>query len=461
MAGIGFALRGMVRRGDLMGVVQAYGLSAMLSAGPWLFTVIAIALITIAGSQLTAWAEILYFRAVITYNFSISLVLSGPIVLVATRFVSDQIYTKDPSRVPGVLVAALALYGGVALLPAALLYGAFADMTALERASAIIGLFLTGFIWVAVLFISALKDFVTVAAVFAAGMAAAVLASVPLAWYWGGAGLVMGFNVGLTVTFFSLMARIFREYPFRINRPWELLGRFRPYWVLAASGLCYNLAIWVDKWLMWWWDPHAETVAGVLKTLPYYDSAMFLAYLITVPGMALFFVSVETEFFELTHRFYGSFAAHATLTQIRGYKEDIAAFVSYSFRTMTIFLACLGVVAILSASLWFETLGIAFNQIGIYRLGVVGAVFHTLVLFELIVFSYFDLRKTVLGINLLFLVANIVLTLVTIHLGFPYYGYGYLAAAALTFFVGLVVLVDRLSWLDYVAFIANNPSVKG
>ena len=127
---------------------------------------------------------------------------------------------------------------------------------------------------------------------------------------------------------------------------------------------------------------------------------------------------------------------------------------------MTIFLACLGVVAILSASLWFEKLGISFNQIGIYRLGVIGAVFHTLVLFELIVFSYFDLRKTVLGINLLFLVANIVLTLVTIHLGFPYYGYGYLAATALTFLVGLVVLVDRLSWLDYVAFVANNPSVK-
>jgi uncharacterized membrane protein len=324
MAGIGFALRRMVRRDDLLGVLQAYGLSALLSAGPWLFTIIAIALITVAGQQVTAWEEMLHFRAVITYNFAFSLVLSGPVVLVSTRFISDQIFEKDTTRVPGVLISALGLYIAVAAIPATIFYGVMAEMTAFGRATAIIGLFLIGFIWVASLFVSALKDYGTVAWIFAAGMFTAVLACVGLGALYGGPGLVLGFNLGLAVIFFALMARIFAEYPFRIHRPWDLLGYFRTYWVLAASGFAYNAAIWVDKWLMWWLDPRAEAVAGVLKTLPFYDSAMFLAYMITVPGMALFFVSVETEFFERYRRFYGSFQMHASLAQIRKYTPTLS-----------------------------------------------------------------------------------------------------------------------------------------
>lgn len=460
MAGIGFALRRLTRRRDLMGVVEAYSLSALLSAGPWLFTIVAIALVTQIGSRVTAWEEMLLFRAVITYNFSVSLVVSGPIVIVATRFLADQIYAKDTSRALGILISALVLYTAVATVAGLVFYGVLADMTAFQRIGAISGLYLIGFIWVATIFVSALKDYGTVAAIFAAGMLSAVGACAVLGPSLGGGGLIHGFNVGLAVIFFALVARIFAEYPFRINRPWELLRRFRPYWMLALSGFCYNAAIWIDKWLMWMLDPQAEATAGVLYTLPFYDSAMFLAYLITVPGMALFFVSIETEFFERYQRFYGSFQAHATLTQIRQYRDSIAAFTANSFRNLAIFLGCMVVLAVVSASGWFEAFGITYRQIGVYRLGTIGAFLHTMFLFELVMLSYFDLRKVVLGLNVLFLVANTVGTLVTLHLGFQYYGFGYMTAAGLCFIVGLVVLARRLQWLDYNAFVLNNPSVR-
>ena len=43
MAGIGFALRKLARRDDLLGILQGYAHSALVSAGPWVFTVLSLA----------------------------------------------------------------------------------------------------------------------------------------------------------------------------------------------------------------------------------------------------------------------------------------------------------------------------------------------------------------------------------------------------------------------------------
>jgi len=460
MAGIGFALRKMTQRDDLMGTVQAYGLSALLAAGPWLFTIIAITIITLVGQQVTAWENMLVFRGVITYNFSFSLVFSGPIIIVATRFISDQIFAKDTSRAPGVLICAMGTYAAIATVPGIWYYGFVTDMTPFERVGSITGLYMIGFIWIATLFVSALKDYSTVAWIFFAGMLTAIVACVSLGALYGSGGLIHGFNAGLAVIFFALVARVFAEYPFRILEPFALLGYIKKYWPLAASGLAYNIGIWCDKWMMWIFDPNAEITAGAMRTLPFYDSAMFLAYLITVPGMALFFVSVETEFFEQYRLFYGAFQEHANLKRIRELQDGIASFVAYSLRNMAIFLSCIGVLCVISAAAWFDNLGITFNQIGVYRLGTVGAIFHTLFLFEMVFLSYFDLRSLVLRMNVVFLVGNVGFTALTLIGGFPYYGFGYLLAAATAFFIGLWVVFKNIQKLDYSAFIVSNPSIR-
>jgi len=459
MAGIGFALRKMTQHHNLLGIIQAYSLSAVLSTGPWLFTIMAIGAIEIIGQRFPDWDAMLIFRAVITYNFSFSLVLSGPIVIVTTRFLSDQIYAKDVSRAPGMFVCALVLYFLLALLPACYVYGTKTDMTTLERLGAISGFFLTGFVWIATVFISALKDYKSVAIIFAAGMLVAGIACTLLGSLPSAAGMMHGFNLGMALIFFALTARIFSEYPSDIIRPLDLIYRFKPYWMLAVSGFTYNAAIWVDKWLMWFLEPQADVVGGVLFTLPFYDSAMFLAYLITIPATALFFVGVETEFFEAYRRFYSSFAAHATLTRIKEYQQAIIDFVFSSLHKTTILISCLAILSILSASAWFEQLGIPYQHIVVYRLGTIGAVFHILFLFVLIFLSYFEQRYVVLGLNILFLTANTALTLVSQQFGFRYYGLGYTSATTLCFFVGFSFLVHRLKWLTYQAFIATNPSI--
>ena len=76
MAGIGFDLRRLTQRDDLMGVVQGYLHSALVSSGPWLFTVLSIAAINMFSGSWASLSELADFRIAIIYSFSFSLVLS-------------------------------------------------------------------------------------------------------------------------------------------------------------------------------------------------------------------------------------------------------------------------------------------------------------------------------------------------------------------------------------------------
>ncbi|MGE0755313.1 MAG: exopolysaccharide Pel transporter PelG, partial [Alphaproteobacteria bacterium] len=99
-------------------------------------------------------------------------------------------------------------------------------------------------------------------------------------------------------------------------------------------------------------------------------------------------------------------------------------------------------------------------QIGIFRLGTLGAMFHVLVLFEMIELSYFDCRRITMWIQLFLLLSNALLTYLTIGMGFTYYGYGYFLSSLLTFGLTTVVLYTHIQNLPYHAFITNNNSLK-
>ena len=111
MAGIGFELRRLTQRDDLMGVVQGYLHSALVSSGPWLFTVLSIAAINMFSGSWASLSELADFRIAIIYSFSFSLVLTGPVMLVATRYLADQIYGASVKQAPGMMLGARRLPG--------------------------------------------------------------------------------------------------------------------------------------------------------------------------------------------------------------------------------------------------------------------------------------------------------------------------------------------------------------
>lgn len=459
MAGIGFVLRKLAREDNLFGILRAYSHAALASSGPWLFTICALGLLMLINSSSASMVELFEFRLLIIYNFSFSLVTSAPIYMISTRYLADAIHRKDVSAAPGLLIAGLVLQYSFQLPIVVWFYAVYANLTQAEALASITNFMLISGIWMVSIFLTALKDFRSVTWSFALGVCVTILASAALVDAYGTAGMLTGFNIGMAVILFALMARIFAEYPYVLKWPEGLRECYRRYWAVGAAGLCYNIAVWVDKWIMWF-SPDGEVLPNGLWLFSNYDSAMFLAYLTIVPAMAAFVFSVETNFYEKYLTFYRDIQRRATFAHIEENHRAMVKSLLGSARNFLILQGSIALVTILSAPAIFDTFGINYTQLGIFRFGVLGAVLHVFVIFISIIFSYFDHRKAALWIAALFMLSNAGFTLISLSLGFSFYGYGYFLSSLVTFVFAAIWLASYIRKLPYHTFITRNMSVQ-
>lgn len=459
MAGIGFELRKLAREDNLIGFVRAMGHSALASAGPWLFTILAIAFISIMAQYSIGRGEISEFRIIIIYNFAFSLAFSAPIFMVATRFLADSIYDKDVSDAPGLLIGSLTLLYLFHLPVVSYFYITLANLPLGQTLSAIANYMLITSIWLVSVFLTALKDYKTITNTFAIGTMITITIASVLGEYYGSTGLLNGFNIGLSSIMVSLIATILSEYPYPLKHAFKITQYLKKYWAIGLGGFIYNIAIWIDKWIMWF-APEAIRMDNGLISYPNYDSAMFLAYLSIVPAMTFFVFSVETGFFEKYVRFYRDIQRKANFKKIQSNHHSIIEAIAVGARNFLVLQTAVTFLVVLTAPKIFELLNINFLQLGIFRFGVLGALFHVLMLFLTILLSYFDARKHVVVIYLIFLISNACFTLYFMSLGFTYYGYGYFLASVFSFIIAAIITAAYVRDLPYHTFITNNTSIE-
>jgi polysaccharide biosynthesis protein PelG len=178
-----------------------------------------------------------------------------------------------------------------------------------------------------------------------------------------------------------------------------------------------------------------------------------------VPSMAAFTLIIETRFFENYARFYDDIQRHVSYGKIRANHQSVIEAVMDGARNFVILQGSICFVGILLAPQILDALGVNFLQLSIFRIGLLGAFFHSGFLFLMILLTYFDVRRIALRIAGVFLVANCLLTIATLKLGFPYYGYGYFLSALAAFAAAFLATAQILDRLPYQAFIRNNSSV--
>ena len=458
MAGIGFVLRKLSKQDNLFGVLQAYSHSALASTGPWIFTVIALGLMVSVGRNFVLEEEVVTFKLVVIYNFAFSLAFSGSVFMIATRYLADSLYKKDVTDAVGLLFGAFILLFFIQLPMVSLFYLGYAKFSPVMALSAISNFMLITSIWLVSVFLTALKDYKAVTGAFIFGLIISVVAAIILSNFYGVVGLINGFTIGLAYIVSSLVARVFAEYSYNIKSPFAFLSYFKRYWEIALGGLVYNIAIWIDKWIMWF-APEAEKTVNLLMIYPNYDTAMFLAFLSIVPSMAFFVFSVETNFYEHYLKFYRDIQNKATFSRIQENHQAIMTSIFQSASNFLILQGAITIAIILSAHKIFEFLGINYLQIGMFRFGVLGALFHVLSLFLTIILSYFDNRRAAVKIQILFLVTNGLFTYISMQMGFEYYGYGYFLSSLVVFLYSAFTVEKYVSNLPYHAFVTSNTSI--
>jgi uncharacterized membrane protein len=306
-------------------------------------------------------------------------------------------------------------------------------------------------LWPVTIFLSSMKSYKLIVGVFAVGYALAIAAALILSGY-GRNGFLVGLLLGHSLLFFSFFYTIIREYPGKTLISFEFFFRREAFPILIFTGLLFNAAVWADKFIFWMMPETSQPVYGLLRASVIYDIPIFLAYLSIIPGMAVFLVRMETDFSEAYDCFYNAVREGDTLERINRFRDDMVLVARNGIYEIVKVQGLALIILFVWAENILQALGISSLYLTLFRVDLVAVAIQLILLAIQNVLFYLDARRINLIICAIFLSGNIVFTLITIHLGPTFYGYGFASAVLLASLVGLALLTRKFERLEYETF---------
>jgi uncharacterized membrane protein len=453
MAGIGFELRRLLKRESLLGLIQAYGYAGVISSGPWVLSIVGILIIGVLSyAVVVPDVSIVQFQVTVTYIIATSLIMTGVFQLSFTRFSADRLFEHHREIILTnfhAVALAVTVMSGVTGCAAMLFL--FPDQTLLYRLMAVAGFVIMSNIWIATIFLSGMKHYKEIVWLYFVGYALTVVSALVLRPL-GLEGLLAGFVIGHAALLLGMLSLILRNYTAERFISFEYFDREKIYPTLMAIGVLYNLGVWVDKFMFWYYPATSQTVIGPLRASLIYDLPVFLAYLSIIPGMAIFLVRLETDFVEYYDAFYDAVRSGGSLEMIEEFRNGMVQTVKLGVYEIVKIQAIAALFIMVAGGAILEWLGISTLYLGLLHVDVVAAGLQVVFLGILNVFFYLDRRRTVLALTAAFVVLNFALTAWTMALGPPFYGYGFAAALLLVTMAGAWRLSRTLARLEYETF---------
>lgn len=457
MAGIGFRLEKMLKGGSPFEIFQAHLHSVLIVAGPWIFSIISIFCLFYFKPHIIDQDELLYFRVTITYSFAFSLIVSGFFYLSLSRYLSDKLYDKEQGSLVPAFNSALVILIGIQLTLSILFY-IFTDKPFIFKILSI-GIYLSiSAIWLVLILLTALRDYTTITFGYLAGISLAIITSLIFGYWWDLPGYFLGFFIGQTFVFAVLVVRIYVEFPterFFDIRFFSFLLKNKQ---LVATGIFYNIAIWIDK-LVFWFSSESNPITPFLRSSSAYEIGSFLAYLTIIPSLSLFLIRIETGFYKCYSYYYAAVVKKGTYPQILKSKEHMKLDL---YESIKLIVMNQGIIALLVITFAPEIISILFmpqTVIPILRICTLGSFLHSLILVNLIFILYFDLKREALWISLIFCITNWGLTWISLYLGEIYWGYGYFLSTLITLIFGCFVFDRAMKRLEYMTF-SSQPIIS-
>lgn len=464
MAGIGFALKKLSSQDNLASRSLAGGHAILISSGPWIVIMCGLALLHVLGRPLLDPVELKVFSILVIYSFALSLVITSPISLETTLRVSRILFMRHFHEVRGVYLAALLVTTALSLAGGIIVFFGLIRLPVALGLAALICVVQVSHLWLAMAFVAAIKQYAAVTSAFALGLSCSIVFGTAAASLgYGSGGMLLGFSVGLMISFCILNFLILRTFPGPLIPLHELpskLGSIRPTSaVFLAAGVFSALAVWIDKLIVW----HSSEATAVGEGLLYavrYDSPMFMAYLSVVPVMSILVVWLETTFFDNYRHYRDIVHSGGTLRQIEEQRASLAQdTVDTVFTAFLVQLTISAVLAVLAPFL-AGILGLPYDAISVLRLALIGAAFHFLFQASCGVTLFVQYGKAYLWLQVLFLVLNAAGT--ALMLSNPdYLGMGYVLAAMISGILAYAAMRHTLGTLNRLTFVVNNPAVSG
>ncbi|MBO3276569.1 exopolysaccharide Pel transporter PelG [Pseudomonas schmalbachii] len=452
MAGIGFELRKILSRDSYSATLRAYLYAGLISSGPWVLSIVSVMLIGILSIGVAGPDFLIrQFLITVTYLMACSLIFTGGLQLFFTRFISDRLFEKQRQLIMPNLVGILLLVTIASGTLAIVLLGTLFDEPFAYRLLVMANFVVLCDLWLVIIFLSGMKAYRRILGVMFVGY----LLMVVSAWllrFLQLEGLLLGLLIGHSSLLFVFLHDILREYPAERMVAFDFLDRRKVFVSLLLTGLCYNLGIWIDKFIFWFNPVTSDAVIGPLRASILYDLPIFLAYLSIIPGMAVFLVRIETDFAEWYERVFAAIRGGETLQHIGMLKEQMILSIRQALLEICKVQGLTVVLLVLLAADLLEWLGISRHYLPLFYVDVIGVSIQVVFMALLNVFFYLDKRTIVLQLCVLFVLLNGGLTLFSQMLGPSWFGYGFTLSLLVCVLLGLYRLNVALDDLEYETF---------
>jgi uncharacterized membrane protein len=450
MAGIGFRLQKLLDEGTYSSSVRAYAYSALIAAGPFLLTVLVVALIRLLSYEALSEIESTYFQALVTYAYAFSLIGVGGGYLVVTRYIADEYYRGNVGGFTAVYFSSVSVFA-LGTGPLVLWHASRLGVPGPVRLMSLLLYLFVGTSWIALVFLSAAKEYARIARAFVIGAAVGLGTAYWLGPQRGLAGYFGGFVLGQGLVVLLLSRAILDEFDYWEPRNHHWLHYFRKHPWLIGVGLFYNLGVWVDKFLFWFSREGLVLDRG-LRFCPFYDMPLFLSYLTIVPSLTYFLVRMETSFSTKYQDYYLGIQRQESLQRLEARRQDILRCLADNFQRLLLLQGILSGLALLAVPWLTQVLGLDPLQMGVLRVGIFASFLQGGLLVVVNILLYFDHQKDAFITTAVFCAGNALFTAATLRSGLVLYGFGYALACLVGLVVGLSLLNERLRRLHYWTF---------
>ncbi|KTD61684.1 exopolysaccharide Pel transporter PelG [Legionella spiritensis] len=457
MAGIGIELRKLTDNDSFWGFLRAHLYAGILSSGAWIISIsILIAIYFYLNDRLGPVLFSIQFLVVITYLIAVSLILSGIFQHTLNRFIADRIFDKKLDLIcPNFFTAILILTIPATLIGYVSIELLFANQSLLLKILLVCSFVELNLIWVFSNAFAGLKKYRFILFSFLISYAIIFLLAI-LLYSYQLPGLMLAFCIGHTLLLLAFFVFLLHNYPSKKFLGWEIIQFLKKYQSLAYGGFLFYLGVWIDKFCFWINPNTSLPILDSLRASPVYDMPIFIAFLLMIPGMSMFFYEIETNFSRYYHRYYDAIRDGATLQEIHEKHIEVVAMArTCIFNTLKVQAFTAAFTIILAPEI-LNLLKLSPVFVYLLRIDIIASSLLILFIGQLNLLYYLNMPKKAAYMALLFFLLNFLFTFCSFYLGPLYYGYGFASALLVCNVVSFVLLIKSFEKLTYYSFMSVN-----
>ena len=455
MAGVGFELRELFRpraAGHIRSsphAALATGLPFALLAG--MVLVVQFLFFCFGVSE----EENRLYIASVAYAFLFSQIIASGFGVVLARYVSDCLSRERCDDVVASLFGMTAFLAGIGCILAALfLLGKPLDWLTKLLVFLLFSQLMV--LRVQSVYLSAAKRFERLLAVCLIGVLLCnILALFFLASGWlspvQGALLSMNCGTGVIVLLSFLRLAMHFGMP-GDGMNFAFLPHLERHWRLFAASLCFTFGIFLPNMIVWQ-GPWGMVTEGTFRFSPVYDVVMFYAFFSILPLMAMFAVSVETNFYACYAKYFSSIVHSGNFREIDDARKELIHTLWFEMRHIMEFQLVVTLVFLSLGNYFLSWTGSAYSQVNMFNVMLFGAFFTGILQIICILLIYFDDQQDALKIAGSYLGGNLALGLAGFFWwGEQSYGFTFFLASAISLFYGIRCLNGFLKRVNYFVF---------